>query len=174
MDGDALIRNVGGSRLHSEDDLDDTNPANKIVPNTIKNIPSVSPQSSLTEASILSATELGCPQTPESRPKVAQKIEDNGLIQNMGGEDDLKDTEPLDETVPNTIRNISSELPRSSLTLSTRLLDAELGYLPTPDSRPSICMNEDQNDAGYDSNEAIGPFFYALRDEPPLHGTDKE
>ena len=45
MDGDALIRNVGGSRLHSEDDLDDTNPANQIFPNTIKNIPSESPRS---------------------------------------------------------------------------------------------------------------------------------
>ena len=66
MDGGALIRNVGGSRLHSEDDLDDTNPTNQIVPNIIKNIPSESPQSSLTEASRLSAAELGCPQTPES------------------------------------------------------------------------------------------------------------
>ena len=56
MEGDALIKNVGGSRLNSEDDLDDTNLANKIVPNTIKNIPSESPCSSLTEASRLSAT----------------------------------------------------------------------------------------------------------------------
>ena len=45
MDGGALIRNVAGSILHSEDDLDDTNPTNKIVPNTIKNIPSESPRS---------------------------------------------------------------------------------------------------------------------------------
>ena len=74
MEGDALIRNVGGSRLHSEDDLNDTNPANQIFPNTIKNIPLESPQSSLTEASILSATEFGCPRTPESQPKAAQKV----------------------------------------------------------------------------------------------------
>ena len=49
MDSGALIRNVGGSILHSEDDLDDTNPTNQIVPNIIKNIPSDSPWSSLTE-----------------------------------------------------------------------------------------------------------------------------
>ena len=66
MDGSALIRNVVVSILHSEDDLDDTNPTNKIVPNIIKNIPSESPWSSLTEASRLPATELGCPQNPES------------------------------------------------------------------------------------------------------------
>ena len=112
MDGDALIRNVGGSRLPSEDDLDDTNPANEIIPNTINNIPLESPWSSLTKASRLSTTELGCPQTPKSRLKSAWKIEDDGLIWNMGGEDDLKETDPADEIVPNTIRNIPSESPR--------------------------------------------------------------
>ena len=35
-------------------------------------------------------------------------------------------------------------------------------------------MNEDQNDAGYDSDGTIGPFFDAVRDEPPLHGPDEE
>ena len=35
-------------------------------------------------------------------------------------------------------------------------------------------MNEDQNDAGYDSDGAIGPFFDAVRDEPPLYGPDEE
>ena len=35
-------------------------------------------------------------------------------------------------------------------------------------------MNEDQNDAGYDSDGAIGPFFDAIHDEPPLHGPDEE
>ena len=39
MEGDTLILNMGGSRLHSEDDLDDINPTNKIFPITIKNIP---------------------------------------------------------------------------------------------------------------------------------------
>ena len=73
MEGDAIIRNVGGSRLHSEDDLDDTNLTNQIVPNTIKKIPLDSPRSSLAEASRLSAIELGCPRTPESRPKAALK-----------------------------------------------------------------------------------------------------
>ena len=134
MEGDALIRNVGGSRLHSEDELYDTNLTNQIVPNTIKNIPSESPWSSLTEASRLSATDLGCPQTPESRPKAARKVEDNGLIRNMGGGDELKDTNPVDEIVPDTLRNIPLESPRSSLTLSIRLLDAELVYPPTTDS----------------------------------------
>ena len=89
MEGDALIRNMGGSRLHSEDDLDDTNLTNQIFPNIIKNIPSESPRSSLNEASILSAAELGCPRTPESRPKAPQNVEDNGLIRNMGGENEL-------------------------------------------------------------------------------------
>ena len=79
MDGDGFIRNVGESRLPSEDDLKDTNPVNEIVPNTIKKITSESPRSSLTAASRLSATELGCPQTPDSGPKAAQKIEDNGF-----------------------------------------------------------------------------------------------
>ena len=92
----------------------------------------------------------------------------------MGGEYDLKDTDPVDEIVPNTIRNIPSESPPSSLTASTRLSDAELGYPPTPDSRPLICMNEDHNDALYDRDGAIGPFLYAVHDEPPLHGPDKE
>ena len=113
MEGDALIQNVDGSILHSEDDIDDTNPSNKIVPNTIKNIPSESPQSSLTESSRLLGTELGCPQTPESRPKAPQNFEDNGLILNMGGEDDLKDTDPVDEIVPNTTKNIPLVSPRS-------------------------------------------------------------
>ena len=45
---------------------------------------------------------------------------------------------------------------------------------PTPDSRPLICMNDDQNDAGYNSNGAICPLFDAVRDEPPLHGPDEE
>ena len=138
MDGDGLIRNMGGSRLPSEDELDDTNPANEIVPNTIKNIPLDSPRSSLNKVSISSATELGCPQTPKSRPKEAQKIEDDGLVQNLGGEDDLKDTDPVNEIVPNTIRNIPSESPWSSLTASTRLSDTELVYPPTTDSRPLI------------------------------------
>ena len=92
----------------------------------------------------------------------------------MGGEDELKDTDPVDEIVPDTPRNIPLDSPRSSLTSSTRLLDSELGYPPTPDSRPLICMNEDQNDAGYDSDGAIGPLFDAVRDEPPLHGPDEE
>ena len=92
----------------------------------------------------------------------------------MGGEDYLKDTDPVDEIVPDTLRNIPLDSPWSSLTSSTRLLDSELGYPPTPDSRPLICMNEDQNDAGYDSNRAIGPLFDAVRDEPPLHGPDEE
>ena len=35
-------------------------------------------------------------------------------------------------------------------------------------------MNEDQNDAGYDSDGAIGPLFYAVRNKPPLHGPDEE
>ena len=56
MDGDGLIQNVGGSRLPSEDVLNDTNPSNEIVPDTIKNILLESPRSSLTEASRLSAT----------------------------------------------------------------------------------------------------------------------
>ena len=61
MDGDGLIRNVGESRLPSEDDLKDTNLFDEIVPNNINNIPSESPRSSLTAASRLSVTELGCP-----------------------------------------------------------------------------------------------------------------
>ena len=92
----------------------------------------------------------------------------------MGGEDDLKDTDPVDEIVLDTIGNIPSDSPRSSLTLSTRLLDAELGYPPTPDSQTFICMNEYQNDAGYDSGGDIGLFFDAVCDEPPLHGPDEE
>ena len=120
------------------------------------------------------ATELGCPRTTESRPKAAQKVEENGLILNMGGEDDLKDTDPVNEIVPDTPRKIPLDSPRLSLTSSTRLLDSELGYPPTPDSRPLICMNEDQNDAGYDIYGAIGPLFDAVRNEPPLHGPDEE
>ena len=112
MNANGLIWNVGGSRLPSEDDLEDTKPVDEIVTNTINNIPSESPWSSLTAASRLSATELGCPQTTDSQPKVAWKIEDDGLIWNMGGEDDLKETDPADEIVPNTIRNIPSESPR--------------------------------------------------------------
>ena len=92
----------------------------------------------------------------------------------MGGEDDLKDTDPLDEIVPDTTRNIPLDSPRSSLTSSTRLLDSELGYPPTRDSRPLICMNEEQNDAGYDSDGDIGPLFDAVCNEPPLHGPDEE
>ena len=111
MDGGALIRNVVGSRLHSEDDLDDTNPTYQIVPNIIKNIPSESPRSSLTEASRLSAAQLGFPRTPESRPKASQNVEDNRLILNIGGEDDLTDTDPVDEIVPDTPRNIPLDHP---------------------------------------------------------------
>ena len=92
----------------------------------------------------------------------------------MGGEDDLKDTDPVDEIFTDTPRNIPLDSPRSSLTSSTRLLDSELGYPQTPDSRPLICINEDQNDAGYNSNGAIGPFFDAVRNGPPLHGPDEE
>ena len=35
-------------------------------------------------------------------------------------------------------------------------------------------MNEDQNDAVYDRNGAIGPFFDAVRDESPIHGPNEE
>ena len=35
-------------------------------------------------------------------------------------------------------------------------------------------MNEDQIDARYDSDGAIGPFFDAVHNEPPLHGPDEE
>ena len=128
----------------------------------------------MTKASRLLAAELGCPRTPKSRPKAPRNVKDNGLILNMGGEDDLKDTDPVDEIVPDTPRNIPLDSPRSSLTSSTILLDSELGYPPTPDSRPVICMNEDQNDAVYDSDGAIGPFFDAVSNEPPLHVPDKE
>ena len=116
----------------------------------------------MTKASRLPATELGCPQTPESRPKAAQKIKDDGLIRNMGGEDYLNDTDPVDEIFPNTIRKIPSESCRSSLTASTKLSDAELVYPPTPDSRPLIFMNEYQHDSGYDIDGAIIPFFDAV------------
>ena len=50
MDGDGLIQNAGGSRLLSEDDIDDTNPVNAFFPNTIKNITSESPRSPLIAA----------------------------------------------------------------------------------------------------------------------------
>ena len=53
----------------------------------------------------------------------------------MGGEDDLKDTDPMDEIAPDTPINIPLDSPWSSLTSSTRLLDSELGYPPTPDSQ---------------------------------------
>ena len=39
MDDDSLIQNVGGSILPSEDDLEDTNPVDEIIPNNIKNTP---------------------------------------------------------------------------------------------------------------------------------------
>ena len=116
MDGGALIQNVGGSRLHSEDDLNDTNLTNQIVPNIIKNIPLESPWSSLTKASRLSAAELGCPRTPESRSKAPRDVEDNGLIRNMGGEDNLKDTDHVDEIIPDTPRNILLDSSQSTLT----------------------------------------------------------
>ena len=35
-------------------------------------------------------------------------------------------------------------------------------------------MNEDHNDAGYDRDGDIGPFFDAVCDGPPLHGPDEE
>ena len=35
-------------------------------------------------------------------------------------------------------------------------------------------MNEDQNDAGYDSDGDIGPLFDAVCDKPPIHGPDEE
>ena len=35
-------------------------------------------------------------------------------------------------------------------------------------------MNEDQNDAGYDSDGAMCPLFDAVNDETPLHGPDEE
>ena len=91
----------------------------------------------------------------------------------MGGEDDLKDKDPVDEIAPDSPRKIPLDSPRSSLTSYTRLLDSELGYPPTPDSRPLICMNGDQNDAGYNSDGAIGPFFDAVRNEPPLPGPNE-
>ena len=47
-------------------------------------------------------------------------------------------------------------------------------YPPTPDSQPLVRINEDQNDAGYDDDEAIEPFLDAVCNEPPLHGTDEE
>ena len=53
-------------------------------------------------------------------------------------------------------------------------MDSELGYPPTPDSRPLICMNEDQNDAGYDSDRAIGPLFDAVHNKPRFHKPDEE
>ena len=64
----------------------------------------------------------------------------------MGCEDDLKDTDPVDENVPNTIRNISSESPRSSLTEASRLSAAELGCprkLPNPEPKAtSKCQRQ--------------------------------
>ena len=90
----------------------------------------------------------------------------------MGGEDDLKDIDPVDEIVPDTPKKIPLDSPRSSLNSSTRLLDSELGYPPTSDYRHLICMNKDQNDAGYDSDGAKGPFFDAVSNEPPFHGPD--
>ena len=91
----------------------------------------------------------------------------------MGGEDDLKDTDPVDEIVPNTIRNIPSESPQSSLTASTILLNAELGYPPTPDSRPLIFLNEDNNNTGYDRDGAIGSLFDAVHNETPIDGPEE-
>ena len=35
-------------------------------------------------------------------------------------------------------------------------------------------MNENQNDAGYDRDRAIGPLFDAVRNKPPLHKPDEE
>ena len=35
-------------------------------------------------------------------------------------------------------------------------------------------MNEDHNDAGYDNDRDIGPFFDDVRDEPPIHVIDEE
>ena len=51
----------------------------------------------------------------------------------MRGEDDLNDTDPVDEIVPDTLRKIPLESPQSSLTSYTRILDSEFGYPPTPD-----------------------------------------
>ena len=61
--------------------------------------------------------------------------------------------------------------------LSSILLEAwelslyalEMGHQPTPDSRPLICMDEEQNDQGYDSDGKIGLFFDTIYDEAPLN-----
>ena len=45
----------------------------------------------------------------------------------------------------------------------------EMGHQPTPDSRPLICMDEEQNDQGYDSDGQIGLFFDTIYDEAPLN-----
>ena len=80
MDAFGLIRNICRSILPSEDDFEDTKKVDENFRNTIKNIPFDLPRSSLTAVSTLLAAELGCPQTPNSGPKSARKIEDDRLV----------------------------------------------------------------------------------------------
>ena len=70
--------------------------------------------------------------------------------------------------VTGSMGQVTEPVVASPVATQPSLSATELGLPPTPDSWPLICMNESENEKGYDINGKMGPFYDAVYDEAPL------
>ena len=70
----------------------------------------------------------------------------------------IPDAGPIADTISQTTELSGTWVSAGEMSLSA----SEMSNLPTHDSRPIICMDEEQNDQVYDSDGQIGPFFDAV------------
>ena len=100
-------------------------------------------------------------------------MEDAALKSTLGGSSLPKD-ESIPATIPtaylvtDTMNQVTEPVVASAVATQMKLSATELGLLPTPDSRPLICMNKSKNEKGYDSDSETGPLYDAVYDEAPL------
>ena len=82
----------------------------------------------------------------------------------------INDAGPVADTI-SQIKELSGTLLEDR---ESSLSDLDMEHPPTPDSRPLICMDQEENEQGYDSDRQIGPFFDTIYDGVPLHVGYKE
>ena len=89
-------------------------------------------------------------------------------VSSLPKNDSIPATIPGASLVTDSISQITEPVVASPVATQPPLSATELGFLPTPDFRPLICMVERENEKVHDSDGEMGPFYDLVYDEAPL------
>ena len=101
------------------------------------------------------------------------KMESDALNSTLGGSilpnnDIIFATITAASLVTDSMRQVTENLVASPVATHPPFSATELGLPSTPDSRQLICMNESENQKGYNSDGKMGLFYDEFYDEEPL------